>query len=284
MNRETATASTGPVPTPVPDLTAISVVAAATWRELLRRKRLYSLGALLMLPVLLLLAVRIWYPGEPPAGLLLALLAGDVYIPFLLPVVAMAVGAPAISEPISEGTLVYFWTRPLRRHSLYLGRLIAATMVACGMVLLSQAAVFAILIFAGFGDVDMAVIRLHAEMTTVTLFGTLAYTALFGCFGAGFKKPLAPAIFLAFGWEPLVANIPQRIQELTLRFHLRNLVHWPDTQPTDVKGVLETLLNRALERAPVPAYQSIAVLLGIVVVSTVAGVYLLRRQQLDRQG
>jgi len=268
----------------VPDLTAISVVAAATWRELLRRKRLYSLGALLMLPVLLLLAVRIWYPGEPPAGLLLALLAGDVYIPFLLPVVAMAVGAPAISEPISEGTLVYFWTRPLRRHSLYLGRLIAATMVACGMVLLSQAAVFAILIFAGFGDVDMAVIRLHAEMTTVTLFGTLAYTALFGCFGAGFKKPLAPAIFLAFGWEPLVANIPQRIQELTLRFHLRNLVHWPDTQPTDVKGVLETLLNRALERAPVPAYQSIAVLLGIVVVSTVAGVYLLRRQQLDRQG
>ncbi|HOX25835.1 MAG TPA: ABC transporter permease subunit [Candidatus Krumholzibacteria bacterium] len=272
------------VPAPLPDLTAARIVAAATWRELLRRRRLLSLGVLLLLPVLLLVAVSLWYPGEAPAGLLLALLAGEIYIPFLLPIVAMALGAPAISEPIAEGTLVYFWTRPLNRPALYLGRILAAALVACAMVLLSQAAVFATLLSADFGGVDLALVRLHAEMTVVTLLGAVGYTALFGCFGAGFKRPLVPAILFAFGWEPLVANIPQRIQEWTLRFHLRNLVHWPAEQTTDIRGFLETLLNRALSRDPVPVWHSILVLVLVIAVSTAAGVVLLRRRQLDRQG
>ena len=281
MNRTTVAAG---VPAPLPDLTAVGVVAAATWRELARRRRLLSLGLLLLLPLLLLIAVRIWYQGEASAELLMAMLAGQVYIPFLLPITAMAVGAPAISEPIAEGTLVYFWTRPLRRPSLYLGRILAAALVACVMVLLSQTAVFAMLAFGGFGDLSLAMVRMHAEMTMVTLLGTIAYTALFGCFGAGFRKPLPPAIIFAFGWEATVANIPQRIQEWTLRFHLRNLVEWPDTAPSDLTGVLQTLLRQALKQQPVPAWQSVLVLLMVVGAATVAGVFLLRRQQLDRQG
>lgn len=280
MNR----AKTAAVPAPLPDLVAAGAVATATWRELARRRRLLSLGLLLLLPVVLLVAVRLWYPGEAPAGLLLALLAGEIYIPFLLPIVAMALGAPAVSEPIAEGTLVYFWTRPLNRPALYLGRILAAALVACVMVLLSQTAVFATLLFAGFTNIDLAVMRMHVEMTVVTLLGTVAYTALFGCFGAGFKKPLAPAILLAFGWEPMVANIPQRIQEWTLRFHLRNLVHWPAQETADLRGILETLLNRALSREPVPAWQSVLVLVSVVGLATLAGVMLLRRRELDRQG
>ncbi len=273
-----------PAPPPLSDATAAVVVAAAAWRELARRRRLVSLGALLLLPVLLLLAVRLWYPGEAPAGLLLSLLARDIYIPFLLPIVALALGAPAISEPIAEGTLVYFWTRPLRRRALFLGRILAAAAVACIMVLLSQTAVFIMLAGGGFGGLNLALVRMHAELTVVTLLGTLAYTAVFGCFGSGFKKPLVPGLLLAFGWENLVAGIPQRIQEWTLRFHLRNLVTWPETRPTDLRGVLEALVNRALERPPVPAWHSVLVLLLITVAAVLAGVYFMRRRQLDRQG
>jgi ABC-2 type transport system permease protein len=266
------------------DLTAVTVVAAATWRELARRRRLLALAALLLIPVLLLLAIRQWYPGEAPAGLLLSLLARDVYIPFLLPIVALALGAPAISEPIAEGTLVYFWTRPLRRRALFLGRILAAALVACVMVMLSQTAVFLMLLGGGFGSLDLALLRMHAELSVVILLGTLAYTAVFGCFGAGFKKPLVPGLLLVFGWEGLVADIPQRIQEWTLRFHLRNLVTWPEAQPADLRGILEALMSRALARPEVPAWQSALVLLALVVATTLAGVYLLRRRQLDRQG
>ena len=271
-------------PDPMADLGAIAVVAAAAWRELVRRRRLLALAALLLIPVLLLLVLRLWNPGDAPAGLLMSLLARDVFIPFLLPIVALALGAPAISEPIAEGTLVYFWTRPLRRRALYLGRLLAAALVGGVMVLLSQTAVFTMLVAAGFGGFDLALVRMHAELAVVILLGTMAYTALFACFGAGFKKPLVPGLLLVFGWEGLVAGIPQRIQEWTLRFHLRNLVTWPESRPTDLRGVLEMLMGRVLERHEVPAWQSVLVLLAVISATTLAGVYLLRRRQLDRQG
>lgn len=271
-------------PPPLPDGLAIVAVAATTWRELARRRRLLSLAVLLVLPVLLLLAVKIWYPGPVDPAVLMALLSSEVYVLFLLPVTAMALGAPAISEPIAEGTLVYFWTRPLRRHALYLGRILAAALVACVMILLSQTAVFVTLTAGGFGAFSIEMVRMHAEMTLVTLLGTLAYTALFGMFGAVVRKPLVPAIIFAFGWETLVAGIPQRIQEWTLRFHLRNLVHWPDTRPGDLQGVLEALLSQALRREPVPEWRSMVVLLLVVAVTTVLGVLALRRKQLDRQG
>jgi len=272
------------VPAPLSDAVAVAAVAAATWRELARRRRLLSLGALLLLPVLLLMAVKIWYPGEVDPEVLMALLASEVYILFLLPVTALAVGAPAISEPIAEGTLVYFWTRPLRRRALYLGRILAAALVACVMVLLSQTAVFATLVAGGFGAFSLDMVRLHAEMTVVTLLGTLAYTALFGMFGAVVQKPIIPALIFAFGWETLVSGIPQRIQEWTLRFHLRNLVHWPDAEPADLRGVLEALLSQALQREPVPEWRSVLVLLVVLVATSVLGVLALQRRQLDRQG
>ncbi len=285
MSRQPSAATTAAsLPLALPDATAIAIVAAATWRELSRRRRLLSLGALLALPVLLLLAVRAFYPGEAPGGVLLALLAQVVYIPFLLPITAMALGAPAIAEPISEGTLVYFWTRPLNRRALYLGRILAAALVACAMVLLSQTAVFLTLASGGFGPLSLALVRMHVELTIVTLLGTLAYTAVFGCFGAGFKKPLVPAILLAFGWESTVAGIPQRIQEWTLRFHLSNLVTWPETRPTDLRGVIEKLVNQVLTRPETPGWQSVLTLIVIMAVATVAGIWLLRRRQLDRQG
>jgi hypothetical protein len=271
-------------PSPVGDVLATRVVAAATWRELARRKRLLSLGGLLLLPVLLLIALRIWAPTDAPPDVLLPLLARYAFIPFLLPITAMAVGAPAISEPIAEGTLVYFWTRPLRRHALYLGRVTAAAVVSCVMVLLSQTAVFMVIVAGWPQAVTVDLVRLHVEMTTVTLLGTMAYTALFAAFGAGLKRPMVAAILLTFGWEQAVVGIPQRIQEWTIQFHLQNLVEWPETGTEGLRGVIEDLLAQALQREPVPEWRSVLVLLLVMLVATAAGVLLLRARQLDRQG
>lgn len=280
MNRAASMAA----PPPVSDILATSVVAAATWRELARRKRLLSLGLLLLLPVLLLLGVRIWYPEGAPPGVLLSLLARFGFIPFLVPIAAMSVGAPAISEPVAEGTLVYFWTRPLRRHALFLGRMLAAALVGGAMVLISQALVFAVVLFGWPDAISFELVRLHAQMTMVVLLGTVAYTALFAAFGAAFKKPMVAALLFTFGWEQAVVDIPQRIQEWTLQFHLFNLVQWPATEAVDIKGFIQDLLAQALQREPVPGWQSVLVLLAVLVAAAGVGVFFLQRQQLDRQG
>ena len=48
--------------------------------------------------------------------------------------------------------------------------------------------------------------------------------------------------------------------------------------------VLGELLSAALQREPVPAWQSVLALITVSLVATVAGVMLLRSRQLDKQG
>jgi hypothetical protein len=100
--------------------------------------------------------------------------------------------------------------------------------------------------------------------------------------GTFFKKPVLPAILLAFGWENLVTNIPARVQELSLRFHLQNLIEKPDAPPDDLPGILEALLSSAFNREPVPQLQSVIVLLAVMVIATVVGTWLLRHKEIEK--
>ena len=118
-------------PRALPSLPAVSWIAWFSMREMARRRRLISLGLLNLLPVLAVLAVRLFFRDEPVTPhQQLAALTHDVIIPFLIPVMGMAVGASAIGEQVEEGTIVYLWTRPVRRRAIYLGRLLAAQTVA----------------------------------------------------------------------------------------------------------------------------------------------------------
>lgn len=280
-----STAASSPLPPPpVSSFPAAMVIAGYAFREMVRRRRLLALGVLMVLPALLLIAVRMLHGGIlEPAGLF-SLLLGDFLIPFLIPVVAMAFGASAIGEPIEDGTLVYYWTRPIRRQALYLGRVVAAQLVAAGLIILSEALCFATLAFGGFGPVTWEFVRLYLAGGAVAVLGTAVYTALFACFGTGFKRPLVASLVFVLVWEPLVAGIPQRIQEWTIRFHLRNLITWPETPATDLRGILAGMFNRALSRPEVPDLRSILVLVAVVVAASLIGIFLLGRRELDRQG
>ncbi len=284
MTTTTPLAESRAAPSPVPSLPAALIIAGYAFREMARRRRLVSLGVLMFVPVVLLLVVRMLYQGVLTPEVLLSLLLGEVLIPFLIPVVALAVGASAIGEPIEDGTLVYYWTRPLRRPALYIGRMGAAQLVAAGLVTLSLAACFAALVFGGFGPVTWPFVKLYLAAGVVALLGTTVYTSVFACLGTGLKRPLPASLLFFLGWEPLVAGIPQRIQEWTIRFHLRNLITWPDTPTTDLRGFLEELLNRAMARPSVPDWRSVLVLLAVMVVATLIGIILLGRRELDRQG
>ena len=112
--------------------------------------------------------------------------------------------------------------------------------------------------------------------------GAFTYAALFATMGTFFRKPVLPAILFAFGWENLVSSIPARVQELSLRFHLQNLVTRPESAPQDLPGLLGALLSTAFEREPVPKLQSIAVLVAVMLLSTVLGIWLLRQKEIAK--
>jgi hypothetical protein len=100
--------------------------------------------------------------------------------------------------------------------------------------------------------------------------------------GTYFKKPIPPALMFAVGWENLVTNIPARVQELSLRFHLQNLITEPTEAPKNLPGLLGALLSTAFHREPVPKAQSVAVLVGVALASAALGVWMFRRKEIAK--
>jgi len=270
-------------PAPLPNRSAVGWIAWFSLREMARRRRLVSLGLINLLPVLAVLMVRIWLPDKGlTAHLQLMGLSHDMFIPFLIPVVAMAVGASAIGEQIEEGTIVYTWTRPVRRSAIYLGRLLAAQGVATVLLSLSLAMCFLVMVAGNLGVISWEFLKLYLQTFLIIGLGAFAYTALFALMGTVFKKPVLPAILFAFGYEKLVAGIPARVQELSLQFHLQNLVSRPEVVPGDIPGVLATLLNQARPRDPVPSWQSVLVLVVVAALTTVLGMQLLQHKEIEK--
>jgi len=139
------------------------------------------------------------------------------------------------------------------------------------------------MISEGLQVISWPFLKLYVVTFGIILLGSFSYSALFAAIGTFFKKPVLPAILFTFGWERLVINIPARVQELSLRFHLQNLVDVEGVEaPADLPGILNAILNNVVQRDPVPKLQSIGILLVVMAIATVIGVFLLRQKQIEK--
>jgi ABC-type transport system involved in multi-copper enzyme maturation permease subunit len=203
-----------------------------------------------------------------------------VFIHFLTALVSLAVGLSAIGEQVTEGTILYYWTRPLERGAIYLGRLFAAQMVAAVLLVGSLALSFLVITLGNLGAVSWDFLKLYLGNCLVVVFGAFVYTAVFACLGTWLRKPMLPAIIFAFGWESISGHVPLRIQELTIVFHLRNLIRNAEEGTRTVPNLLLELKRALLGGEAVPEWQSALTLVGVLVVSTVLGTWFLRRKEI----
>jgi ABC-type transport system involved in multi-copper enzyme maturation permease subunit len=268
---------------PLPVLSASFWIAMFSYREMVRRRRLFSLGLIMLLPVAIALAWRVWdKDGLITAPLLLANLGGVFYVHFLVAIVSLAVGLSAIGEQVAEGTILYYWTRPLGRGAIYVGRLLAAQTVAATLLACSLALCFLVMVLGNFGVVDLAFIKLYVGNSLIIIFGAFVYTAIFALLGTWLKKPMLPAVVFAFGWEALGGSVPLRLQELTVVFHLRNLIRNTEAGTQNVPNLLAEIKRTLLNEQPVPEWRSALALVGTLVVVVLLGIWLLRRKEIFR--
>lgn len=267
----------------------LNVPASAWWigvfsfREMIRRKRIVSVGLLMLLPVILAVAWRLLdTDGVIPADLILANLSGMVYVHAMVALVSLAFGLSAIGETADEGTIIYYWTRPLSRSAIYLGRLWAAQTVSALLVAGSLVLCFLVMTVGNFGVISLDFLRLYVSACLVILLGGFVYTAIFAAVGTVLKRPMLPAILYAFGWEAISGNAPLKLQELTVVFHLRNLMHNPAEATASMPNLLQELRQMVLREVPPESWQSLLTLLGVIVVSTLLGTWFLRRKEIFR--
>ena len=195
--------------------------------------------------------------------------------------VSLAFGLSAISEEVEEGTILYYWTRPIGRGAIYLGRLFAAQTVAASLLVFSLALCFVVIVAGNFGALGGRFIGLYLATAGVIVLGAFVYTAIFAALGTWLKRPMPVALLFAFGWESMT-NIPAKIQQMTVVFHLRNLIRNTETGTHGVPNLLLELMRRLQDEPPPAQWQSVLTLLVTMVAFGLLGAWLLRRKEIFR--
>jgi ABC-type transport system involved in multi-copper enzyme maturation permease subunit len=268
---------------PLPLLGAAAWIALFSFRAMARRRRLVAVGAVALVPVLMCLAWRVLdRAGTVPASLLLANLGGFVFVPFLTALVSLAFGLSAIGEELEEGTILYYWTRPIGREAIFLGRLVAAQTVSATLLVGSLALCFVAITVGKLDALTGKFVGVYLRTAGVVVLGTFVYTAIFAMIGTWLRRPLGLALAFAFGWESMTGTIPARIQQLTVVFHLRNLIGNQEAGTRSFPNLLLELLRQVQHEAPVPGWRSCVSLVIAMIVAGVLGAWLLRRKEIFR--
>ena len=92
-------------------------------------------------------------------------------------------------------------------------------------------------------------IGLYLATAGVIVLGAFVYTAIFAALGTWLKRPMPVALLFAFGWESMT-NIPAKIQQMTVVFHLRNLIRNTETGTRGVPNLLLELMRRMQDEPP----------------------------------
>ncbi|AWV90471.1 ABC transporter permease subunit [Bradymonas sediminis] len=195
----------------------LTTVYSTDLMRLVRAKKTLILLIVQFLPVLFAI-VYIFYDEVDGLSLFTETVQGVVF-PFLAPLAAVFFGGPALVDEMEGRTLTYLLLRPIAKPALYLGKWLASTTVAVGLVLLPMVVLLGLVMIAAGGMGGMSPGGI-AQVLGATVLGTACYTAIFACLGALAAKSQFPGIIYFVIAEMLFPLFPI-LELLSVRFHMR---------------------------------------------------------------
>jgi ABC-2 type transport system permease protein len=191
----------------------ISTVYTVTLRTQARLGRLVVLGILGAVAVLIGLAIGLGDVSDRlDAG---ANLINQYGVTIYVPVVALVFASAVLGDPADEGTLVYFWLRPVPRWRVVAGAWLASITVVLPVVLVPL--VVAAIVSGG----GSALVRGTVLAATV---GALAYTGIFTYLGLRVRRSLVWGLAYILLWEGFVALAGKNAARLAVRSYTRSLL------------------------------------------------------------
>ncbi len=145
----------------------------------------------------------------------------SVMFPFLIPLAAVFYGGPALVDEMEGRTLTYLTLRPVPKPALFVGKWLAGTTVAVGLVLVPVLSLLLITLIAAGGDVGTSASSI-AQILVATALGTACYTAIFAALGALSAKSLFPGVMYFVVVEMVFTMFPL-LELLSVRYHMRIL-------------------------------------------------------------
>lgn len=214
----------------------MTVIARLAWKRLVRGRAIYLSAVLFVLPV----AVALLVLRMPDAAERISSVGELAFrsLVLLAPVIHLA---GALGEELDGQTYTYFWSRPIAREAVVLGKLLA---IAPFLVVLSVAAVGLAFAIAGATADELA-----RTLPAVAL-GTVAACAF--AVGIGALVPRHPLV-AALAWvliaEQILPAVPA-IQNLSVVHHVQVIAALPRQQliggGTPIGSVIALLLLTGL--------------------------------------
>jgi len=260
----------------------LRAVVGLNLRIALRAKRIWIIGLLLFLPVLLPLAYLIisavvakMPPVQDPMTIFRKMVS-LVYLRVAIYVLALTYGISMISDEVEGKTLVHLLLRPLPRWIVVAGKFISTWLVAGALLAASVVLTYALYWLTQPSGIerlkmfDPGNLRILGLDALVMLFALSAYLALFGCLGARLPHGERWGVVFCFGWEWLITYLPARLKWMTLMYHVQTLF------PHDV-SVSQFF---ALRGEPLSKTTCVAILLVVIGISLALMTLNLKRREI----
>jgi ABC-2 type transport system permease protein len=190
-------------------VTAVTAVVEVTLRQILSGRRLLGLGALSLVPAVVMWLVA---DGLSPSASFTRFNEAPIAILFLivLPVVSIVLGASALGDERRNHTMPFLVLRPMRRSTIVGAKLAAAWVGTLLVVLPGGIALAAVLgVRAGMWDTFIPV----AAGICVT---AACFTAVFTVLGLVTERAVLIGLIYLFVWESGVSSIAPSLANASL--------------------------------------------------------------------
>jgi ABC-2 type transport system permease protein len=186
-------------------------VNGALFRLALRRLLLRRRSALLAFaPMLAALVAVVQAAGGTADAKGFASLMEQLFLPTILPFLALVIGSSAIGEERDDGTILYLASTPLPRLAIALPAIVAAALTTVVICLPGLAIVIALSPGSDF-TVSAAVWAIASVVA-----GACAYTAAFGALSLRVKRPVVIGLIYVLFWEGSIATFAPSARWLSL--------------------------------------------------------------------
>jgi ABC-type transport system involved in multi-copper enzyme maturation permease subunit len=210
-------------------------------------------------------------------------------LPFCVPLAALTLVAGAFQREVSERTLVFHLVRPISRRTLYVARLLSASLVAIPVALLTPLTALAV------AGLPLPASVAWSMVPTVGL-GVLATGAMTALLSAWFRFGIIASLIYVFVIDSFMNEATGTMQRLSIVHHVLSLFHRfcdpafsalsPRVQAltsevVEPKFDPENVVFQVLESPPIPWMEigpASLVLLGTTVVTLVLGAWIVSKR------
>lgn len=180
-------------------------------------------AVILILSFFPLIIVFYWMyqPSEETALVFFSNIVIIVFLQFVLPLVTLLYGISLINDEISNKTINYLASSPIRREEILLFRYLGY--IPTTFTIIALPLTISYLILGVYEGSVFQHIEILAGYYLVFFLGILVYGSFYNFLGIAIKRPLMVGLLFAFIWETLLANLPGKIPQITVMFYLRSM-------------------------------------------------------------